>query len=114
MLATVLLFMYGTLVYSSRRKELWRSIFQEDLKGFLDISAKNFIQEYKNKYSEDKILRFLENVVVEIMPELLCSGMIHHKLSCSTVKTNLICNDNYIDVNVARQKDYPNSILNIL
>lgn len=30
----------------------------------------------------------------------------------STVKTNLICNDNYIDVNVARQKDDPNSILN--
>lgn len=111
MLATVLWFMYGTpFIYQG--EEIGMSNIQtKDLKVFLDVSAKNFIKEYKNKSSEDKILRFL-NRSSRDNARTVMQWDDTSQAGFSAVKTNLICNDNYIDVNVARQKDDPNSILN--
>ena len=111
MLATVLLFMYGTpFIYNGEEIGMSNVDYQK-LEDFKDVSALNYANDARKRRTPEEILRFLRRTS-RINARTPMQWSAEPFAGFSTVEPLTKVNGNYQAVNVQSQEDDPNSILN--
>jgi glycosidase len=111
MLATTLLFMYGTpFIYNGEEIGMSNVDFQK-ITDFKDVSAFNYARQAANRLNEEQIIRFLRRSSrVNARTPMQWSG--EANAGFSIVEPQMKVNSNYPTVNVTEQEADPDSILN--
>ncbi|MEY3432049.1 MAG: hypothetical protein RIS53_947 [Bacillota bacterium] len=111
MLATTLLFLYGTPFIYNGEEIGMSNVDYEKLTQFKDVSALQYAKQAAEKMDEQSILRFLRRTSrVNARTPFQWSDKAY--AGFSTVEPPLQVNGNYPDVNLAKQKLDPKSIFN--
>ena len=111
MLATTLLFMYGTPFLYNGEEIGMSNVDYTRITDFKDVSALNYARKASNRLNEDQILRFLRRTsrINARTPMQWSEG---ENAGFTTGTPIQKVNGNYAMVNVALQEKDPNSILN--
>lgn len=111
MLATTLLFMYGTPFLYNGEEIGMSNVDYTRITDFKDVSALNYARKASNRLSEDQIIRFLRRTSrVNARTPMQWDGSDNAGFTSAT--PNQKVNGNYKSVNVATQSADPDSILN--
>ncbi len=111
MLATTLLFMYGTPFLYNGEEIGMSNVDYTRITDFKDVSALNYARKASNRLSEEQILRFLKRTsrVNARTPMQWTAGL---QAGFSSATPDQKVNSNYVTVNVAGELEDPDSILN--
>ena len=111
MLATTLLFMYGTPFIYQGEEIGMSNVDYQDLSDFKDVSALNFIQTNQKQYSKAQLIKFLKRTSrVNARTPFQWDDTDNAGFSKHTPLLKV--NHNYLSVNVASEKKAQDSILN--
>lgn len=112
MLATVLLFMYGTPFIYNGEEIGMSNVDYSKVTDFKDISAMNFVRRAASRLNEEQMIRFLRRTSrVNARTPMQWNKDEFAGFSSVSPKTNKL-NGNYITVNVVEQTEDHDSILN--
>ncbi len=112
MLATTLLFLYGTPFLYNGEEIGMTNVKFETLEEIQDVSSQNYIKETKERLSEDIILRTLNrNSRAHARSVMQWSNDINAGFT-KNVESNVYVNRNFKDINVHQQEKDQDSILN--
>jgi glycosidase len=111
MLATTLLFLYGTPFIYNGEEIGMSNVDYEKLTQFKDVSAIQYAKQNSNRLDESTILRFLRRTSrVNARTPFQWSDELY--AGFSKVEPFLSVNGNYVEVNLEAQKKDPKSIFN--
>ena len=111
MLATTLLFLYGTPFIYNGEEIGMSNVDYEKLTHFKDVSAIQYAKQNSNRLDESTILRFLRRTSrVNARTPFQWSDELY--AGFSKVEPFLSVNGNYVEVNLEAQKKDPKSIFN--
>lgn len=111
MLATTLLFLYGTPFLYQGEEIGMSNVDYQKLTQFKDVSALQYAKEASKRLPEATVLRFLRRTSrVNARTPMQWSDQMY--AGFSTTEPHLHVNGNYLEVNVAQQEQDPRSILN--
>jgi len=111
MLATTLLFMYGTPFLYNGEEIGMSNVDYQRIVDFKDVSAINYARKASNRLNEEQILRFLRRTSrVNTRTPIQWNGSLNAGFSTGTPPQKV--NGNYATVNVEAQDNDPDSILN--
>jgi glycosidase len=111
MLATTLLFLYGTPFIYNGEEIGMSNVDYEKLTQFKDVSALQYAKQAADRIDESTILRFLRRTS-RVNARTPFQWSDEPFAGFSTVEPSLQVNGNYRDVNLAKQKLDPKSIFN--
>ncbi len=111
MLATTLLFMYGTPFLYNGEEIGMSNVDYTRITDFKDVSALNYARKASNRLNEDQILRFLRRTSrINARTPMQWEDAPHGGFTTGTPMQKV--NGNYPSVNVASEQNDANSILN--
>jgi glycosidase len=111
MLATTLLFLYGTPFIYNGEEIGMSNVDYEKLTQFKDVSALQYAKQAADRMDEASILRFLRRTS-RVNARTPFQWSDEAFAGFSTVEPSIQVNGNYREVNLAKQKSDPKSIFN--